>query len=67
MFKSKNINDVLLLNDDKIVPKFKIDETEFNDHKIIEFSLNIPIRKTSMDKKEILLFKNGDYKMINYL
>jgi hypothetical protein len=66
MFNSKNINDILLLNDDKIVPKFKIDETEFSDHKIIEFSLNIPKRKSSNDKKEIKLFKKGDYKMINY-
>jgi hypothetical protein len=65
MFKSKNINDLILVNDENLLTNLNIDETEISDHKIIEFSIKIPKRNPNNYKKEIKLFKKADYKLIN--
>jgi hypothetical protein len=41
MFRSENINDILLVKDDEIITPYKIDnKNELMAYKIIEFSIN---------------------------
>ena len=63
MIKTRNINDVILVNNSNIVLKHWADQFEISDHKIINFKIDFC--KNKKIQKTIYLYKKANYRNIN--
>nr|CAD2205465.1 unnamed protein product [Meloidogyne enterolobii] len=67
MFNNSHTLDLILQNK-QLIEKYKIiDDLVLSDHKTIVFEVTFPIEKVnSKEKRKVLLFKKGKYKIINW-